>query len=309
MPKIRFDFAPIANASQYLVEKEDSGKKHHYLYGVSSGTQVDGHGERMTEECIKSFHNQAHSGDILLFTGKHDVNFIDDIGRLVESRIESNGDWLTGYRLYDEDDGFGPMTMERVDKVWRQVSGLPPYTAAKRYGFSIEGEIPDNKIEYCDSMGRRRIADVALAGTVLVNRPAYTTSVAHAVMKALNVPTPQEIKRSLMGENEPEEFYDTYCQITDSLDQNIQQIMNSPEPDKTDRLQLLFDEYSKVMIDLIQKNPDAFTQGAGSSESARSPTTIYETSKPDNRQALLVRLATEQDKLLKLVQEMHVGGK
>jgi len=306
--KIRFDFAPAAGKSPFAVEKEEGGKKRRYLYGVSSGTQVDGHGERMTEECVKSFHAQAQSGNVKLYAGKHDVNFVDDIGILVDSQVTPEGDWLTGYRLYDESDGFGPNTMEAVDKVWRQVSGIAPYGTPAKYGFSIEGEIPEGKVVSMDESGRRQMADVELFGTVLVPKPAYRTSVAHAVMKALGVPTPQEVRKSLLGDEKLDgDFYGAYCQVQDALDREIGKIMVSPGADARDRLRAILDEYASILLDLIMKNPDAFREIEAQSADG-GPSQIYESSRPDRRQALLVRLATEQSKLVELVQSLRAHG-
>jgi len=305
--KIRFDFAPADGKSPFAVEKDEGGKRRRYLYGVSSGTQVDGHGERMTEECVKSFHKQAQSGNVKLYAGKHDVNFVDDIGILVDSQVTPEGDWVTGYRLYDEDDGFGSNTMEAVDKVWRQVNGIAPYGTPEKYGFSIEGEIPEGKVVSMDASGRRQMADVELSGTVLVKKPAYRTSVAHAVMKALGIPTPQEVRRTLLGEKDLEgDFYDAYCQVQDAVDREISAVMVSGEPDKRDRLRGIFDEYADVMIELISKHPDAFASEAVPADGG--PSQIYESSRPDRRQDLLVRLATEQNKLAELVQMLRAGG-
>ena len=56
------------------------------MRGISSGIQQDLHGEKMTEKCIKSFHDQASSGDILLYKGKHGVDFTEDIRNIELSK-------------------------------------------------------------------------------------------------------------------------------------------------------------------------------------------------------------------------------
>ena len=64
-----------------IAEHTDSeGKKRRYLKGCSSGMKVDGHGERMTKNCIKNMQEQAKSGNILLYAigkGFHNLHVID----------------------------------------------------------------------------------------------------------------------------------------------------------------------------------------------------------------------------------------
>lgn len=64
---IKFYLQPYYTGSDNInaVEKADTeGVKHKYIYGISSGTGIDQHGERMTENCIKSFMDQFNSGNI-----------------------------------------------------------------------------------------------------------------------------------------------------------------------------------------------------------------------------------------------------
>ena len=98
--KITFHFHPYevkkGDFSKYAVEKQDDeGRKRRYVCGIASGTQVDGHGERMTEKCIKSFMEQANSGDILLYPDPHGIKSTDDIGILKKANILGDGDWYT----------------------------------------------------------------------------------------------------------------------------------------------------------------------------------------------------------------------
>ncbi len=318
--KIRFDFSPLSDAKQYAVEKDDAGGvKHRWLYGISSGEQVDGHGERMTSNCIESFHRQAMSGDILMYAGKHDVNFVDDLGILADSRIDGNGDWITGYRLFDESDGFNPLSkaLQDADKTWRQVNGLAPYSKPKPYGFSIEGDIPEGGIKYVDTLGRRTMDDVELAGVVLVRRPAYRSSIVQAVYKALGIPTRNEIRRALLGDHlaqatarreELNDYYDSYFTLSNALDDLVKQIMTDSEPDKEDRLRAIFDEHASMMIELITKNPSVFADGImEGSPGAAAPSTIYESTE-DRKQDLLTRLTTAQDELSQLIQTVKAQG-
>lgn len=265
--KIYFDFRQKKlESGLYGVEKDNgSGAKHRYLEGIASGIYVDGHGERMTPHCIESFQNQAKKGDILLFAGKHGVDFSDDIGKLVDSSITPEGEWSVSFRLYDESDGFGPNTLEKADKVWRQATGLPPYTKPKQRGFSIEGDIPEGGIKSVDESGRRVMDDVELQGVVYVEKPAYAASVAHAVYKALDLTAPWQVKKSLKSSLESkmqaagarEEYWQKYYQLQDALDSEIKRIVSdSVEPEN--ELNDLFVEYSKVAVSLILEYPQMY---------------------------------------------------
>lgn len=283
MTKIKFMFHPVmVDRRPFAVEKQEGELKRRYLEGVSSGTSEDGHGERMTENCIKSFQDQAGSGNILLYEGQHGVNFVDDIGKLVRAEIMPNGDWKTTYRLYDKADGMGPNTMEKVDKVWRQVNGLPPYVSPegkpwpKQLGFSIEGEIPDGGILTMDDTGKRVMDNVLLDGTVLVGRPAYRTSIAHAVYKALGETPPwvvennmkKHLRQAIDDEERKENYFRRRNQIDDALNDEIENIMSLGE-NTAERLDMLLDEYKALMIELITDSAEYFKSEA--TERSRSP--------------------------------------
>ena len=265
--RIQFDFIQKKFDSGYFaVEKADNGGiKHRYLEGIASGIYVDGHGERMTQHCIESFIAQAKAGDILLYEGLHGVNFVDDVGLLVDASITPEGQWWVSFRLYDETDNMGAATLEKADKVWRQANGLPPYKTPKKRGFSIEGDIPEGGIKSVDESGRREMDDVKLDGVVLVNRPAYAASVAHPVYKALGIVPPWSVRKSLQSSLESkmqaagarEEYWQKYYQLQDALDSEIKRIVSdSVEPEN--ELNDLFVEYSKVAVSLILEYPQMY---------------------------------------------------
>lgn len=168
--RIRFKFHPLDfEKNLHAVEKSiNGGQKRRYLMGVSSGEKLDGHGERMTQKCIKSFMDQANRGAILLYADRHDVNYTDDIGILSGARVLNDGDWETTFRLYDQEDGLGDNTIQKADKLWRQVNGLAPYPHPLQKGFSVEGYIPDDGIVEMSEDGRRVMDNVVLDGVVVV---------------------------------------------------------------------------------------------------------------------------------------------
>jgi hypothetical protein len=267
--KVQFHFNPYAvDKGLFAVEKAEGGVKRRYLEGVASGLRLDEHGERMTEKCIQSFQRQASAGDVLLYEGRHGVNFIDDIGLLVGSAIDGTGNWHTSFRLYDEADGLGATTLEAADKVWRQSAGMPPYSTPKQRGFSIEGEIPPQGLQTVDALGRRVMDDVTLDGVVLVDRPAYSESIAVAVYKALGLPGPWKVRKNLArslerksGEvDERDLYYRHRFQLNDALDSEIVRIMADPdsETEKRGQLETLFSEYASMAIDEVLSRADLF---------------------------------------------------
>lgn len=265
-PRVSFHFRPLEGGNLFAVEKDEAGVKRRYLEGVASGVKVDGHGERMTERCIKSFQRQAESGDVLLYEGLHGVNFVDDIGKLVKSWVDEVGDWHTRFRLYDEQDGIGPVKLEKVNTVWCQLNGLPPYTRPKQKGFSVEGEVPDGGLLSVDSSGRRAMDDVELDGVVLVNKPAYKDSIAHAVYKALGVPMPHQVRKGLErtlsdrleSADEAEAYYRRHFHLQDAMDCAVREIMNGPDVERRGRLEDLFEEYSSLAIEDILSHEEAY---------------------------------------------------
>lgn len=266
--RIAFHFHPNDSSGVWYVEKEESGKKRRYLEGVSSGLNVDGAGERMTEKAIKGFHDQASAGDVTLYAGRHGVDFTDDIGKLVHSEILPNGDWLTRYRLFDEADGFAPggTTLEKCNKVWLKVNGLPPYQKQKKMGFSVEGVIPDNGILNVDGTGKRVMDSVELDGVVLVPRPAYKDSVARAVYKALDLMLPgdmasglrQSLASQVAEKIERDEYYRQYYALQGAMDEKVHQIMLTGSPERADQLRTLFGEYADLMVELIMRSEAVF---------------------------------------------------
>ncbi|MBD3278024.1 MAG: hypothetical protein GF388_06980 [Candidatus Aegiribacteria sp.] len=249
------------------VEKEIDGVKRRYLTGISSGSKWDAHGERMTEECVKDFVNQAKSGDVLLYPDAHGIKASEDIGILSGMSVRPDGDWFTEYRLYDAHDQVDDRSVQVADKLWKQINGLPPYKTKKQKGFSIEGYVPDDGILEETKDGGRVLNKVVLDGVLLVPRPAYTPSVAQAVYKALGIDPPWQrsdtiqgrLKSKLLNEEIRDSYYRRRYQIQDTLDSLIQEIMTDEEiDDKRSRLSDIFDEYKALMVELILKSDSIF---------------------------------------------------
>ena len=294
--RIRFDFSPTTpeRGGLYAVEKDEGGSKRRYIQGIASGIAVDGHGERMTQQCIESFQEQANSGNILLYEGLHGVNFVDDVGKLDNSQVTPSGDWMVQFRLYDEADGIGPVKLERADDTWKQAMGLPPYDVPRQFGFSIEGDIPEGGIQSVDSSGRRVINDVELDGVVLVKRPAYRASIAHGVYKALGELAPWRVRKNLESvlqstmnaRNSREEYWSKCYALQEALDTEIKRIMSGAESDsQKGELDDLLTEYSGLYSGLILEYPELFKPQTASDASAP----VESVGKTEIQKAMLLR--------------------
>jgi len=309
---ISFLFQPYnIEGNQHTYEKAlDNGKKKRYLKGIASGTQIDGHGERITENCIKSFQRQSDSGDILLYTDKHGVAYTDDIGILEKGEILPNFDWMVDFRLYDEDDGVGQTTLDTSNKLWNQMNGLPPYKHKKQKGFSIEGIVPDNGILKMEDDGRRVVNDVVLDGCVVVPRPAYQTSIAHSLYKALDEKPPWQIekmynsilRKSIEDDTIAQGYYKKVYVLNDTLEEQVEKIMIDPTiEDKEKLLESLFEEYKTIMISTIIAHPTMFEVIDPYEDSYTEVKSVYDR-KPD-KSTILKSLLSNLDQMESLVEK------
>jgi hypothetical protein len=273
--KLSFKFHPFnIDNNEHFIEKAEKGVRRKYLRGISSGIMRDGHGERMTARCIKDMMDQGQSRNVLLYAGLHGVNFIDDLGKLVDSNVVNNSDWFTEYRLFDELDGLDEITVGRADKLWKQITGKPPYNKPAQKGFSIEGTVPEESILEKDvlpdgSYANRVIDKVLLDGVVVVNRPAYEDSVATAIYKCLGELVPEAAVRirkgyhdSLFQEFSDKEAKDNYYQkffrLNNTLEEKISDIMSRDDTRNRERLEILLDEYKSIIVNLVMQNQSVF---------------------------------------------------
>ena len=272
---IAFGFHPYNfDKRGHCVEKAEGTKKRRYLVGISSGSKFDQQDERMTDKCIKSMLSQGNSGDILLYPDVHGIKASEDIGKLILTKVLKDGDWYTEYKLYDEEDGIGPVKAEKIDTIWKQMNGLPPYKQPIQKGFSIEGYIPPEGIISAERDGngnisKRVIDDVRLDGVCLVPRQAYKPAVAMAVYKALGELNPyresairkgikDELTRSISDNEIKDEYYKKRWDIQDVMDRSIERVMSGSGPDKKRQLEVLFEEYQELMVDVILKSESIF---------------------------------------------------
>lgn len=274
---ISIKFHPFnIDKNEHVIEKAENGVKRKYLRGVSSGIMTDGHGERMTIKAIEDMQEQGRSGNVLLYAGLHGVNFLDDLGILVDSEIVNKQDWLTTYRLFDEYDEMPAETVGRANTLWKQINGMKPYKKPCQKGFSIEGIVPEEAIldkEVLDdgSYQNRVIDKVLLDGVVVVNRPAYEDSFVTAVYKCLGELPPKAVERlhkdlrstlnkKITEEMEERNFFQRHYQLNNALEEKISDIMKINDIRNRERLEILMDEYSNLLIDLILSNQSVFRQ-------------------------------------------------
>lgn len=260
---------------QHAVEKEEGGKKRKYLQGFSSGLDVDAHGECMTENAVKSFMAQANSGNMLLYSDVHGISASKDIGKLVKCEITQKGDWFTVFKLHDEDDFDPQLHREKfatIDSTWKQANGLPPYDHPMQKGFSIEGFIPEEDgVIKMTPTGQRVINNVELDGVVLVPRPAYQTGIANAVFKSLGKIPPwvaKKVKKDIVttiqqiinDKENKKNFATKKFELDSALEDAIVLTMKDPKGSKSDRLNIIFDEYKRALIDLLLSSQGLFEQ-------------------------------------------------
>jgi hypothetical protein len=272
---IQFNFSPYyqPDSKTNTVEKADkTGNKRMYIEGVASGPKLDQHAERMTDRAIESFQRQAVG--LLLYPDVHGIKASEDIGIVTSSNILPDGDWHIVCRLWDEHDDVDQASRERARKEFNQLAGNPPYPFPKQKGFSIEGYIPPEGIISAEkdeqgNVSRRVIDDVLLDGVILCPRPAYKASVASAVYKTLGEMNPfksdkvrkavqSELTTALNDKELTDQYFRRKWDINDALDKTIDGIMKKPDQDKEQQLEIVFDEFKQIMIDLLMKSESLF---------------------------------------------------
>jgi hypothetical protein len=270
---IWFNLYDFENKGHVVEKADEQGRVRRYLKGIASGIKYDATNERMTQACIDDMLAQSRSGEVLMYEGQHGVNYTEDLGRLVEAELTSTGEWIITCRLYDVYDGFDPKsyTLERADKLWRQVNGLAPYENPMKKGFSIEGRIPEGGILSMDNLGGSRIIDkVLLRGVLVTPDPCYEDSNIIAIYKALDIDEiPAQSRDRLAGkmrnnfqaklekEESQSSFYMKKCKADEVLDESIEYILKMGTQ-IADRLNILFDEYKQTMVGLILSHQSAF---------------------------------------------------
>jgi hypothetical protein len=192
------------------------GKKR-YLCGIATGLKQDGHGERMSGNCIRSIIRQSREKDILLFPDEHGIRESEDIGILHNLKRLPNGDVYVEFRLYDDTDGVDAKSVGVANKLWAQANGFPPYTKPREKGFSIEGYIPEDREDLEDKRDEEGIIDdMKVEGFVVVPEPAYEDSVIRTVEKSKKIMKEKKMAKKVKKALTPEEE-DIVSQIEEQI--------------------------------------------------------------------------------------------
>ena len=239
----------VESGSGFAIEKEEGGKTGRYLCGVVSGVDMDAHGDRMSKEAIQDFVKQFEEKDITLYVN-HNREYTRDIANMSKSEILSNGDWYCEFKMYEEEDGVPDIDLQEVNKVWKMANALHPYKKSRQFGFSIEGLIEEKDIE--KTADGRIIKKVDLdPGVSLVTKPAYQSSMATAVAKALNVVNKSIIDEYIGKKDSDFDAMDEKWAIESAKDDLISQILQTDQgngQDKEAMLSDLLDDYKSKML-------------------------------------------------------------
>lgn len=302
-PKLFQD--PLSKREVMSVEKSVGGQKRRYIEGISSGLKEDAHRERVSKRCIDKFMQLANSGDVLLYPDIHGIKQSEDIGILEQADTMNNGDWWTSYRLYDEYDDPGQMKLEKINNLWRQCMGFPPYKKPLRKGFSIEGVIPEGGT-LVDEKGLGILDNIELDGVILCPRPAYHDSVANAVYKALEIMPPWTEKKTqekingrlnevMVNKDLKNKYWSKKFDIQAALQETVEDIMADGQTMKSERLNIVFDEYKAAMVGLLMKSQGIFLKDDLNQEVAQAVKVAK------NKEQICKALAVNLDALQKII--------
>jgi len=245
----------IADDSSYATEKSENNQKRRYLTGIASGIFEDHHGDRMSEAAIDDMIAQAEDKDILLLVN-HGKDYTDDVAILTKIEKTKDNELYVEFRLYDESDKVPQIKKDQANTIWEQITGTGVYTKQRVFGFSIEGYVEDEDIEKTEN--GRVINKVDLdPGITLVTKPAYKTSVAHAVAKCLGR---QPVRKTVIDEilnkdNVISDFFESRWSLNSALTEAVDSVLKTEKPgvEKTELINEILDDYKIKMIALIER--------------------------------------------------------
>lgn len=297
------------HGEHYAVEKSVGGRKGRYLAGIASGLKKDTHGESVSANCIDSLCKQAQNGEVLLFSDVHGIKESEDIGILKHFEVMPNGDWYVEFRLHDEGDvNVDKDSIEKANKLWAQVNGLPPYTKPRQKGFSIEGYIPDDKILEDKKKRLGIIDDMVLEGVVVVPKPAYQDSYIHAIYKALGVTAPWKVQKEArnrlrsslvrkdLNADYDRERFEIEAVRDDLISEAIDRNLGNEEALRED-LRLVLSEYSDLVVDQIVNQP-TLSSGSVTAIASDDPYGVGMRVQKSERLTLLTDLNATLEKLV-----------
>jgi hypothetical protein len=79
------------------------------------------------------------------------------------------------------------------------------------------------------------------------------------------------LRENVEGKELRDSFYRRKWDIQETLEQEIERIMRRGEPTAKQQLEILFDEFRDLMVELITESPSLFTENADGAEVMNSP--------------------------------------
>lgn len=149
------------------------GKK--VLVGLASGPEVDGDGERVTEEAIWSFAKQIneHPGSVPFRDAHAKDGVFRDLGYVSKAWVTDSGHLGVEVELEDENPA--------AEWLYKQIH------KGKQFGFSVAGKVLDWAMEFAPEIGKsvRTFKNVVISEVSSTTRPAWTHSLGTVIAKAI----------------------------------------------------------------------------------------------------------------------------
>jgi len=169
------------------------GKK--YLVGLASGPEVDGDGERVTEEAIWSFAKQINEnpGSVPFRDAHAKDGVFRDLGFVTKAWVTDSGHLGVEVELEEENPA--------AEWLHKQI------TKGKQFGFSVAGKVLDWAFEFAPEIGKsvRTFKNVVISEVSSTTRPAWTHSLGTVIAKAIQDAENSE-SDAAVGENVEDEL-------------------------------------------------------------------------------------------------------
>ena len=173
---------------------ERDGRK--YLTGLASGPEVDGDGERVTEEAIWSFAKQINDnpGSVPFRDAHAKDGVFRDLGFVTKAWVTDSGHLGVEVELEDENPA--------AEWLWKQI-----HARGKKFGFSVAGKVLDWAMEFAPEIGKtvRTFKNVVLSEVSSTTRPSWSHSLGTVIAKAIQDAEESE-SVAAVGENVEDEL-------------------------------------------------------------------------------------------------------
>lgn len=232
------------------------GVEHWYVEGIASGPQMDAHGERMTEACVKDFSRQAQEKTILFVHPHSDDLVSHHIGKLAEVWEAPGGEWGVSMRLWDETDDVPADRIAAAKDFLNMTTGGGPYGKPVRISqFSVQGLVEKGDVVQ-NSDGTRDLNRVDLDAIAAVSRGAYPQEDFTTVEKIFKS-YDQAVKKTTLDESLMENaIFRDYEEFQWAMSQTLRDIMDSDDPpeSKKEQIKQAFEDLSVKLQSLFEQN-------------------------------------------------------